>query len=108
MKIPKYDVLTRMSTLVTKNKEKLAEEQDAIFRALFLDMSEDVIYHTFDNTFSEDECDEGSLSEYDYQIQSLALKDGVDLVAFSNGNVGFVSYCNGHKDAFEIIQKGAL
>ena len=108
MKIPKYDVLTRMSTLTTEDKEKLAEEQNLLFRALFLDMSEDVIYHTFDSTFSEDERDEGNLSEYDYQIQGLALKDGVDLVAFENGNIGFVSYCNGHKDAFEIIQKGAL
>ena len=36
-------------------------------------------------------------------IEYLAIKDGYDLVRFSNGNLGFVAYYNGHKNGFEII-----
>lgn len=36
-------------------------------------------------------------------IEAMAIKDGVDLVKFENGNYGFVAYYNGFSDAFEII-----
>lgn len=36
-------------------------------------------------------------------IERLAIKDGADLVRFSNGNIGFVSYYNCSYDAFEIL-----
>lgn len=34
-------------------------------------------------------------------IQCLAIKDGVDLVRFDNGNLGYVAYYNGHENCFE-------
>ena len=108
MRIPNYTVLTSKSTLVCDDKEALAEEQNKLFFELFPNRNESVIYHTFKSSFSDDEEDEGDVSDFDFQIQSLALKDGVDLVRFENGNVGFVSYCNKCMDAFEIIRKETL
>lgn len=91
-----------------RTKGVLAEEQNKLFFELFPNRNESVIYHTFKSSFSDDEEDEGDSSDFDFQIQSLALKDGVDLVRFENGNVGFVSYCNKAMDAFEIIRKETL
>ena len=39
--------------------------------------------------------------ELDEAIQSLAIKDGVDLVRFENGKLGFMAYYNCHKNCFE-------
>lgn len=105
MRIPSYTVLTRESTLVCEDKEELAEEQDRLFRSLFPDGHEKVVYHTFSGNLSEDEEDEGEVDDYDFQIQGLALRDGVDLVMFSTGNIGFVSYDGRNKDAFEIKKR---
>ena len=108
MRIPSYTVLTKKSTLLCEDKDALAEEQNKLFCELFTNKNESVIYHTFKSSFSDDEEDEGDANDFDFQIQSLALKDGVDLVRFENGNVGFVSYCNKCMDAFEIIRKETL
>lgn len=105
MRIPSYTVLTRESTLVCEDKEELAEEQDRLFMSLFPDGHEKVVYHTFSGNLYEDEEDEGDVDDYDFQIQGLALRDGVDLVVFSTGNVGFVSYDGRDKDAFEIQRR---
>lgn len=108
MKIPSFEVLTRESVInltEAEDREMLYEEQDSLFKAMFDNRNENVIYHTFNSSFSDDEEDEGNANDFDFQIQSLALKDGVDLVRFENGNVGFVSYCNKCMDAFEIIRK---
>lgn len=37
------------------------------------------------------------------EIEGLAIKDGVDLVRFENGNLGLVAYYNRHKSYLEII-----
>lgn len=111
MKIPAFEVLTKksvMDLIETEDKEMLYEEQDSLFKAMFDNRNESVIYHTFDSPFATDEEDNGNVSDYDFEIQSLALKDGVDLVRFENGNIGFVSYCNKCIDAFEIIRKETL
>lgn len=111
MKIPSFKVLTRESVInltEAEDREMLYEEQDSLFKAMFDNRNESVIYHTFDSPFATDEEDNGNVSDYDFEIQSLALKDGVDLVRFENGNIGFVSYCNKCIDAFEIIRKETL
>lgn len=111
MKIPAFKVLTKKSVMdltETEDKEMLYEEQNKHFKAMFENGNESVIYHTFNSSFSDDEEDEGNANDFDFQIQCLALKDGVDLVRFENGNVGFVSYCNKCMDAFEIIRKETL
>lgn len=37
-----------------------------------------------------------------YLIQCLAVKDGVDLVQFENGKIGYVAYYSGHENGFEL------
>lgn len=109
MRIPNYTILTKESTLVCEDKEALAEEQDKLFFELFPNRNEEVIYHTFSNSISvEDDEEEGLAKEFDYFIQSLVLSDGVDLVRFSTGNVGFISYDGRDRDAFEIIRKESV
>ena len=44
----------------------------------------------------------GLMSIYD-AIQTLSIKDGANLVKFSNGNIGYVAYYNGKLSSFEII-----
>lgn len=41
--------------------------------------------------------------EIDDAIQHLAIKDGVDMVQFSNGNYGFIAYYSGEVNGFEVI-----
>ena len=41
--------------------------------------------------------------DIDDAIQCLAIKDGVDMVQFSNGNYGFVAYYSGDTNGFEVI-----
>ena len=38
-------------------------------------------------------------------IEALAIKDGIDLIKFENGNLGFVAYYNGHKDIIEFVAR---
>lgn len=56
--------------------------------------------HFFDSVFFDEDTNITSIPE---AIEYLAIKDGVDLVQFSNGNYGFVAYYNGYKNGFEII-----
>lgn len=56
--------------------------------------------HFFDSPFFDEDTNTTSIPE---AIEYLAIKDGVDLVQFSNGNYGFVAYYNGYKNGFEII-----
>lgn len=37
------------------------------------------------------------------EVQCLAIKNGVDLVQFPDGNYGFISYYNSKRDGFKII-----
>lgn len=39
--------------------------------------------------------------DLDQAIECLAIKDGVDLVQFKNGKLGYVAYYNGHENMFE-------
>jgi hypothetical protein len=66
--------------------------------------TENVIIHFIEDThFCDDSYRYATTTEIDEYIQFLAIKDGYDLVRFSNGNLGFVAYYNGHENAFEII-----
>lgn len=61
------------------------------------------VFHYFDSAF-RDESYTVDCTEYinDY-IDGLAIKDGVNLVKYENGNVGFSAIYNGQKNGFEII-----
>ena len=41
----------------------------------------------------------------DEAIQHLAIKEGFDMVQFSNGNLGFVAYYDGEANGFEILDR---
>lgn len=41
----------------------------------------------------------------DDAIQHLDIKEGFDMVQFSNGNLGFVAYYDGMPNGFEIIDR---
>ena len=86
-----------------KFREELLEEQKTIPKEEI--KTENVILHFIEDTAFLDEAYEYlSATEIDEYIQYLAVKDGVNLVRFPNGNLGFVAYYNGHENGFEIIQ----
>ena len=86
-----------------KFREELLEEQKTILKEEI--KTENVILHFIEDTAFLDEAYEYlSATEIDEYIQYLAVKDGVNLVRFPNGNLGFVAYYNGHENGFEIIQ----
>lgn len=97
-----YDYLDIPEEKEEKFREELwAEQTDFLEKEI---KTENVIIHFIEDThFCNDSYDYVSVKEINEQIQYLAIKDGVDLVQFENGNYGFVAYYNGHENAFEII-----
>ena len=82
--------------------EKLYEEQEEKCGKLGIDMSyfaDEVPCHFFKCAFFNDRTDRRNVYA---AIDCLAIKDGVDLVQFDNGNYGFVAYYNGNANGFEI------
>ena len=97
-----YDYLEIPETEEEKFREELwAEQLQFVAKEI---TTENVIIHFVEDTAFCDDCYEYvSAKEIDEQIQCLAVKDGINLVRFSNGNLGFVAYYNGNENAFEII-----
>ena len=62
-----------------------------------------VVYHFFDSAFRNEMYTVGNTVEINDYIEMLAIKDGVNLVKYENGNTGFVGIYNGHENGFEII-----
>ena len=102
--IPKYDLITFGGVYRETDSETLYDEQTEWLRKLGYEKEwkTEVSYHHFNSVFSDDYVTIDTI--YD-AIDALAIKDGVDLVRFENGNEGFVAYYNGYKDAFEILGK---
>ena len=85
-----------------KFREELWKEQTEFLKKEIT--TENVIIHFIEDThFCNDFYRYAATKEIDEYIQYLAVKDGVDLVRFSNGNLGYVAYYNGHENGFEII-----
>lgn len=102
-----YKILTKKSVLEIQNDiselDNIAQEK--ALTNLWNEQTELITGEYFAIHFIEDKhfIDERYETSNDITetIQSLAIKDGVDLVEFDNGNMGFVAYYNGHKNAFE-------
>lgn len=99
---PNYKVLTSKSVLdipFDENHEtemgNLIREQESMY-----DCDTHTI-HFFDSAFFNESTEEMTIND---AIECLAIKDGVDLVQFENGNKGFVAYYNTHENGFEIIK----
>ena len=92
-------------TIITKNRvyesepEDIVNEQREKEKVLGLD-GDSYICHFFVSCFFNENTVVESIED---AVQSLAIKDGVDLVQFSNGNYGYVAYYNGCANGFEII-----
>ena len=56
--------------------------------------------HFFDSVFFDEQTMEFCIDE---AIEALAIKDGVDIVRFGNGNIGFIAYYNDNINGFEIL-----
>lgn len=100
-----YTILTKRGVLDIEDCENFNElieahneEQDHILSELGYKnlWSETYIIHDLeDDTFTLD-----SISE---ALDCMAVKEGVDLVRFDNGKIGFVAYYGRHISGFEII-----
>ena len=92
-------------TIITRNRvyesepEDIVREQEEKRNILGLNNG-NYIYHFFDSAWFDEEIIE---MDIDDAIQCLAIKDGVDMVQFSNGNYGFVAYYSGDTNGFEVI-----
>ena len=98
MKLPKYIVITSNRT-GESSPEEIFEEQIEKRTILGLNGSS-YLCHFFESEFFEERTEEMSV---DAAIECLAIKDGVAIVQYENGNYGFVAYYNGKKNGFEVI-----
>lgn len=99
-----YEILTKKTCYsigeTDEEKEALVNEQNEVLTSLGYDLTAAYDAHFFESAFGDDET---TYDDLESLIQRLAIKDGVDLVRFDNGNVGFVAYYNGQKNGFEIL-----
>jgi len=97
-----YDYCDTSEEEEEKFREELWEEQLKFIEREIT--TQNVIIHFIEDTHFCDDCYRyATTTEIDEFTQYLAVKDGLDLVLFSNGNLGYVAYYNGHQNAFEII-----
>lgn len=101
--LPEYIILTKrkvhdcyedddLNELFAEQKEKLNE--------IGLHFDDELNFHFFDSPFFDEQIYCGSIFD---AITGLAIKDGVDLVRYENGHVGFIAYYNDNTNGFEII-----
>lgn len=108
--LPKYSRLTKKSILdIDYNKEdyekeieELIADQDKQLKVFGYENNDEDMHliHFFNSAFFDEKTREMTI--YD-AIQCLAIKDGYDLVAYENGNKGYIAYYNTHKNGFEIL-----
>lgn len=109
-KLPNFKVLTRKSVLDipyesdaqhTNDCEKLVVEQNEILKKKGFEHGKYYDVHFYDSHYTSDVTIDMEIED---AIQCLAIKDGVDLVEFENGKIGYVAYYNGNKNGFEILE----
>ena len=97
-----YDYCDIPESEEEKFREELTKEQTEFLEKEIT--TKNVILHFIeDSAFLNESYEYVAKEEIEEEIQCLAIKDGVNLVRFSNGNLGFVAYYNGFENAFEII-----
>ena len=93
-----YTIITKHRVYESEPDDIYNEQQEK--RAVLNLNGADYLCHFFDSPFFNDSL---VVSDIDTAIQYLAIKDGVDMVLYSNGNYGFVAYYSGCVNGFEII-----
>ena len=92
--------------IITKNKvyesepEEIYKEQYEKKKIFGLSDEKEYVCHFFDSAFFDESTEAMYLED---AIERLAIKDGVDMVQFDNGNLGFIAYYSGEENGFEII-----
>ena len=74
------------------------ERQQAIFDSIYTEDTKVIIHY-----LESDHYTIGYTSEINDYIDCLAIKDGVNIVRFENGNIGFMAYYSGYENGFEIM-----
>ena len=104
MKTPNYEIITKRTVYSIgesdEERQALIDEQWDVLRQRGYDSSTTYIAHFFDSAFSDDETTTGNIDDL---IEMLAIKDGVDLVQFEDGAIGFMAYYNGKENGFELF-----
>ena len=100
----KYEILTKNTCYTIgetdEEREALINEQNEVLASLGYDLTAAYDAHYFESSYMNDET---TYDDIPNLIERLAIKDGVDLVRFDNGNVGFVAYYSGKENGFEIL-----
>jgi len=96
----KYSILTKLN-VADDCPEELYEEQQAKLEIFGIDDKE-YTCHFFNSVFFNEQTEIMTVND---AIECLAIKDGVDLVMYDNGNIGYVAYYNGNENGFEIIDR---
>ena len=97
-----YDYCDIPESEEEKFREELWKEQTEILKREIT--TKNAIIHFIEDTHFCDDCYKYTVAtEIEGYLEYLAIKDGVDLVRFSNGNLGFIAYYSGHENGFEII-----
>lgn len=107
MYLPNYSIMTKLQVSQSYDNEDfdfqaLTDEQDDVLRIFgYKDTTRtNHLIHFFNSRFFDEFTEEMTISD---AIEYLAIKDGVDLVKYDNGNMGFVAY-DGTANGFEIIE----
>lgn len=79
------------------------QEMESILKEYGLDWQSEIEAHYFNSAFFDDGVIWDTINNC---IDGLAIKDGVDMVRFEKGTLGFVAYYNGYKNAFEFVPQG--
>ena len=102
--IDNYEIITLHKVHNSEDDfEAIFEEQTEILKYYGLDWDSEVEVHFFKSEWGNDEVTWDRITD---AIDALAIKDGVDMVRFKKGTLGFVAYYNGFKDAFEFVPQG--
>lgn len=103
----KYKILTKSSVLEIQDQigDLSNDLQQQALQDLYEEQFNFINGEYFVIHFIEDEnyINENytTTNNLDDTIQRLAIKEGIDIVQFDNGNMGFMAYYNGNENAFE-------
>lgn len=103
--LPKYEILTKLSVMDIDLEEvggDFVKEQDEILKTYNFSTDYDARYlvHFFNSNFFDEDLTITDLAD---ACECLAIKEGVDVVRFEDGNIGFVAYYGAEVNGFEVV-----
>lgn len=104
-----YTLLTKASMLEAETDEQkldVLSEQIGTLEAIGVDYYGYYFIKVLASDFQNEE--EEIESYLDNAVECMSAKEGIELVRFENGNVGFVGYYGEYRSAIEIIGKAEI